>query len=229
MPLRDHDPGRAVNVCALYTHGAACHFSGVRSLIPALLVLACVPAFAADKEKPLGRTPQQRFNATMEEQQALVFDTRQGAVGGGRAYEAGKAQTKGFQFGKSFAAASYETGKFQTKKSWLDRFKFGTKSANVAGTSEVPGAKETYATKKAQTKDSREGEKTAAVNELPSANREYRGPERQKLDQAIDPKTLADWRTGGETVVRTSSTVERYHNLKQLSVEDVREILNKNK
>ncbi len=188
----------------------------MRSLIPAILALACVSTHAADpKEKPLGRSAQQRFNATMEEQQAMVFDTRQGAVGDARSYEAGKARTKSFQFSKSFSAANYETGKFQTKKSWLDRFKFGTKSARLGSKSAVPKAEAAFATKVASTKDARDGAKTAAVSEMPGSDRPYLGPERKKLDRAVDPsKPLPGW-TGDK--------------LEVLTIEDIRELLNKNK
>ena len=64
---------------------------------------------------------------------------------------------------------------------------------------------------------------------LHDGRREYLGPESKKLRQSIDPVTMADWRNGGESMVNSGTSMEKYSHLKQLSIEDIRELLNKNK
>lgn len=203
-------------VCALYTPRAACHCSRVRLLIPATLALVCASAFAAEPEKkPVGRSINQRFNPTIEEQQSLVFDPRQGAAGKGQTFNAGSAQTKSFSFNQRFAPAKYETAGYQTKKSWFGNFKFGAKSADTRGKSEIPNVNTAAATKTAATNDSSYAGKTAAVRDLPGRDRPYRGPESKKIDRAVDPnKPLPGW-TGDKMDV--------------LTLEQIRELLNKNK
>lgn len=201
---------------SLYRPPVACHSCAVRFLLPALLALTCAPLLAAEKkEKPVGRTLQQRF-ASPVEQQDLVFDTRQGAVGNGRSFDAGTARTKGFHFNQRFAPAKYETAEFsQTKKSWWGNFKFGTKAANTRTKSEVPNANKEAATKTAETREAHDSTKTAAVRDLPGRDRPYLGPERKNLDRSIDPtKPLPGW--AGDR-------------LEVLSLEQIRELLNKNK
>lgn len=218
----------------LYRPGVLCHWSAVRFLVLPVCVLVGLPVFAAETEdKPVGRSIAERFGSPTK-QQELVFDTRQGAVGNGRSFTAGAAHTKDFQFSQRFAPAKYETTEYATKKSWFGNFRFGSKPADLRTKSDIPNADTAAAlksapTKSAATKDAREGTKTMAVRDLPDGDRDYLGPERQKLNNAVDPKTLADWRKSGEVVVDAGTYVERVTGLKQLSVDDVREILNKNK
>jgi len=181
----------------------------------------------------LGRTMQQRFNATIAEQQALVFDTRSGAVGDARAVAPSGVRTKDFHFNQRYTPAKYETGQFQTKKSWFGNFKFGAKSAKLSPRSEIPNANtaaplKAAPMKTAPTKEAPDSTKTAAVRDLPDGDRPYLGPERKKLDRPIDPASVANWRDG-QAKINGGAPVEQFETLKPLTVEDVREILNKNK
>jgi hypothetical protein len=203
-------------LCALYSRRAPWHSSRVRRLIPATLALVCASAFGAEPEKKVvGRSAKSRFNPTMEEQQSLVFDTRQGAVGDARSFGAGGVRTKDFQFNQRFAAAKYQTGDFQAKKSWFGNFKFGTKSVDTRSKSGIPNANAEAPVKTASTKEASDSGKTAAVRDLPGRDRPYLGPESKKLDRAVDPnKPLPGW-TGDKLDV--------------LTLEQIRELLNKNK
>lgn len=188
----------------------------MRSILPALLALSCAPLFAAEKEdKPIGRSVHERF-ASPHENPHLTFDTRQGAVGNGRTFSAGSARTKDFQFNQRFAPVKYQTSEFaQTKKSWFGNFKFGTKSADTRTKSTIPNVDTPAPTSTAETKDARDGGKTAAVRDMPGRDRPYLGPESKKFDRSIDPaKPLPGW--AGDK-------------LEVLSLEQVRELLNKNK
>lgn len=194
----------------------AWHFKLVRFTLWTLLALAPLSALAAEKaEKRVGRSAQERFNPTLEQQQSLVFDTRSGAVGDARSFNAGNAQVKGFQFNQRFSPAKYETGDFQTKKPWFGNFKFGTKSVDTKSKSGIPNMNFAAATKTAAVKDVTDSGKTAAVRDLPGRDRPYLGPESKKIDHAVDPnKPLPGW-TGDK--------------MDTLTLEQIRELLNKNK
>jgi hypothetical protein len=203
-------------LCRLYTREAACHLSRVRFLIPATLAFVCASAFGADpKRESLGRTAHQRFNPTLEEQQALVFDTRQGAAGNARSFNGGSARVKEFKFNQKVASSTFETGDFQTKKSWFGNFKFGAKSVDTRSKSGIPNANAEAPVKTAATKEAPGAGKMASVREMPGSDRPYLGPESKKLDRAVDPnKPLPGW-TGDK--------------LEVLTLEQIRELLNKNK
>jgi hypothetical protein len=200
----------------LYTPPPAWHLRPVRFTRCILIALVPLSALPAEKaEKPVGRTAHQRFNPTLEEQQALVFDTRQGATGGGRSFNAGNARVKDFQVNQRFAASKYQTADFQTRKSWFGNFKFGTKSADTKSASAIPNVNAAAPTKTAATKELSDGGKTAAVRSLPGRDRPYLGPESKKLDRTVDPnKPLPGW-TGDK--------------MDTLTLEQIRELLNKNK
>ena len=53
--------------------------------------------------------------------------------------------------------------------------------------------------------------------------------ESKKLSQPADAKELANWRNASESVNYSDGTVERVSTLKQLSIDDIRDLLNKSK
>ena len=180
--------------------------------LPILLALLAAPSlFAEPAEKPAGRSINQRFGSI---DQGLGFDPRQGAVGQGQTFRTRNAPSGTFQYDQKFASSKYETREFAPKTSWLSRLKFWTKDANPS-THEVPNVSRQAETKTAAVKDARDAGKTMAVRDLPGGDRIYLGPERAKLDHAVDPnKPLPGW-TGSKMDV--------------LTLEQVRELLNKNK
>jgi hypothetical protein len=177
-----------------------------------LALFAASPLFAEPAEKPLGRSLAQRFGPM---DQNLVFDPRQGAVGQGQTFNARGAQTSTFQFDQKVTPAKFETREFTPKASWFSRLKFWTKNASPSGAHEVPNISKQVETKTAAVKDARDASKTVAVRDVSDGDRVYLGPERAKLDRAVDPnKPLPGW-TGDK--------------LGTLTLEQVRELLNKNK
>jgi hypothetical protein len=186
----------------------------VRRTVPLLFTLLLAPTvFAEPAEKPLGRTLDQRFGKL---DQGLVFDPRQGAIGEGRGFQAGNAQTKSFQFNQSYNPGKYETREFTPKKSsWLSKLNFFAKAAPTEGTHEVPNLGRQAETKTAAVKEARDADKIAATRDLPDGNRPYLGPESKKLDRSVDPaKPLPGW--AGDR-------------METLTLGQVRELLNKNK
>jgi hypothetical protein len=182
---------------------------------------------SAPKEIPLGRSLKERFNSSLEEQQALVFDTRQGSVGNGRSFNAGSARTKDFYVSKKFAPAAYQPKEFRGAKSATVR-PYETREANTRGKHELAEAGKQATTKTAAVKDAREATKTSASRALPGGDREYLGPERKKLERPVDPASMGNWRNG-QARINGGAPVEQFETLKPLTVEDVRELLNKNK
>jgi hypothetical protein len=154
----------------------------------------------------------QRFGPTDPN---LVFDTRQGALGQGQSFNTRSAQTGSFQFEQKVRPAKYETREFAAKTSWFSKLKFWAKDARTTGSHEVPNISKVADTKTAAVKEARDARKAAPVRSLPGGDRVYLGPERAKLDRSVDPnKPLPGW-TGDK--------------LDTLTLEQIRELLNKNK
>jgi hypothetical protein len=154
------------------------------------------------------------------------FDPSRSAVGGRTFNLSSTAQTKSFWGSKKAATGSYRTSDFYgSKAAWAGDMKFNTKQATTGSY-----ATRNASVKTAQTNTAWDASKTAAVRGLPDGNREYRGPESKKLRDPVDPASVTDWRKGGgETVVNTGSSVEKYSTMKQLTIDDIRDLLNKNK
>jgi hypothetical protein len=159
------------------------------------------------------------------------FDPNRSGVGTTRPFGTGGARTKEFNFQQKARADTYATRDFQnTKANTTSEKKFATGEANTRSKNTIPNVDQDVGSKAALTKELRDANKVAATQDLRDGKRPYLGPESKKLNQAMDPKELANWRTGGsESVLYNNGTVERVGNLKQLSIEDVRELLNKNK
>ena len=83
-------------------------------------------------------------------------------------------------------------------------------------------------TKTAATRESWDAHKLAPTRELADGRRLFLGREHDKLGKSSDPKELAKWQTG-ETVTYSDGQIEKVSTLKPLSVEDVRDLLNKSK
>jgi hypothetical protein len=160
-----------------------------------------------------------------------TFDPATNVTGGNRAYAAGKARTKNFYYDQKTAPDSYRTREFYGQKSaWMGDFRYSAKAANARGKYEIPNVDRPANTTTAATRTAWDAGKSAPSRDLPGGSREYRGPESRKIHTAVDPASMADWRNGGgETVTNTGTSVEKYTTLKELSIDDVRELLNKNK
>ena len=159
------------------------------------------------------------------------FDPSRSEIGTTRAVGTGATRTKDFQYAQKARTGNFLTRAFGGSKANAAASKdFATKEALSRGKYEIPNAEKGAESKIATTKSLWDGDKVAATRDLHDGNRLFLGPESKKLGTSMDPKTMADWRSGGnETVSYANGTVERIGNLKQLSIDDVRELLNKNK
>ncbi len=198
----------------------------MRFLLPILfaLLFAGRMAHAQEQEKKL----EERLYGPRDEKK--VFDLRQSSFGGASSFNTGEARiSKDFQYDQKATSKGFWTNFFGTKKATLADSKFATNSANTSGRFEIPGLSKKPADKTAPVRDARESGKTLATRGLPDGKRQFLGRENDKMRQAIDAKEMANWRAGSETVTYSGSSVDKYSDLKELSIDDVREILNKNK
>ena len=162
--------------------------------------------------------------------QSKAFDVNRAIRGSSQTVSTGKAQTKEFYFDQKIRPEGYRTRAFWgTKDSALRDAKFATIDANTRGKYEIPNAGKKAATKSAAVKEAREANDKLATRNLPGGDREYLGPESKKVHRAVDPKVLANSQSAGTSVTSTGGTVEVGGTLRQLSIDDVRAILNKNK
>ncbi len=230
------------------------HCWQVRILLPSLLLLvlsgmgcSSAPKRAAQREdkalRENSRVTEQRRLMAVERGDAgsargaeimvidptKTYDPSRSSVGS-RTYNAGAARTKEFYFNQKTTPKSFQTSDFYgTKSAAAGDRKFATRDANTRGRYEIPNVNKAEETKTAPTKESRDAGRTAEVKNLRDGRREYLGPETKQARQNIDPASMANWRVGGESVVNTGSGVEKFSTLKPLTIEDIRELLNKNK
>lgn len=232
-----------------------CHFSRVRFLLPIPLLLVLLGAGCASAEKRAARQEAKFLegNSRMAEQRRLTavargdagsargaeilvfdpnkaYDPSRSAVGS-RTYNAGSARTKEFYLNQRTNPGTFLTRDFYGAKSAAagDR-KFATRAANTRGQSEIPYANKVAETKTAPTKEAWDAGKTAETKNLRDGRREFLGRESRRVGQSVDPASMADWRGGGsERVTNAAGSMEKFSTLKPLSIEDIRELLNKNK
>jgi len=159
-----------------------------------------------------------------------AFDVNRAIRGSSQTVSTGKARTKEFYFDQKVRPEGYRThGFWGTKDSALRDEQYATIDANTRGRYQIPNAQKKADTKSAPVKDAREANEKLATRNLPGSNREYLGPESKKVRRAVDPKALANWRGDGVSVHSSDGTVEVGGALRELSIDDVRAILNKNK
>jgi hypothetical protein len=160
------------------------------------------------------------------------FNMKQINNGGGKTFAtAEQAQTKQFYYDQKTRPGKYETGAYTGNKAntAADK-KFASNDAKLKGKFEIPNSDKKAPVSAVPVNELRDANKIAASRALWDGERPYKGKESTKLNHAIEAKELADWRSGGgETVNYANGTVERLGTIKQLSIDEVRELLNKNK
>ncbi len=143
------------------------------------------------------------------------FDPNKNSTAGMRGYQANTAATKAFYSDKKMAATKFDTRDFSgTKLAGISEKKFSTKEGPTRGRYEIPNANKAADTKKLAVNDAREASQSAVTREVPNAHRPYLGKESTKLNTAID-----------------ANNQPRYSNdLREIkTIDDVRDLLNKNK
>lgn len=171
-----------------------------------------------------------------------AFNLGSTVKGSSRSYSTGSANVKDFNYVQKVTTREYNAGKFWgAKQSAFSDQRYATSAARTSGKYEIPNASKRADTKTAATKEAREADMAMAVRTLPDGSRQYLGKEKEKMKVAVDPKEAANWRgaspmvtTGGDmgdagNGRRYVTPVERIGQMKEISIEELRELLNKNK
>jgi hypothetical protein len=143
----------------------------------------------------------------------------------------GKAHSKDFYSDRQMRIDAYQTRNFyDSKPNQAAQRNYATGEANTKGKFLNLFAHKKADTRTAATKEAWDANKGAPTRPLTDGRRPYLGPESKKLNRPVDAAELANWRNGGsESVGYTDTTVERVSTMKQLSVDDIRDLLNKSK
>ena len=171
-----------------------------------------------------------------------AFNLGAAVTGSSRSYKTGSAQMKDFNFEQKVTTKAYNSrGFWGAKQSAFSDQRFATRAARTTGNYEIPNATKKADTRTAAVKEAREANMAMAVRTLPDGSRQYLGKEKKKMETPVDPKEAANWRgasamvtTGGEIGPssgrrRYITPAERYGQMKEISIEELRELLNKNK
>ncbi|MDB6155144.1 MAG: hypothetical protein JWL90_3597 [Chthoniobacteraceae bacterium] len=175
----------------------------------ALLCVSGGSLFAQQQEKKLS----ERLAITEADAIAkgMKFDVRNTMGSSNRAVATNSANVKAFYGAQAFTSKNFESKEFAgSKSSWFGNFKFATKEKETR-----KFATKDAVTKTMAVKDARESDKTMPSRDLPGGDRTFLGKESEKLHH-----------TPNEQSMRTFDKSE----LVQLkSIDDIRELLNKNK
>jgi hypothetical protein len=176
-----------------------------------------------------GKVDSLRGAAVVEFDPSQSFDPNANTAAAARSYGTKGATTKDYYTDKHLRIDAYQTRDFYDKKtnSAAER-KFATAEANTKGKYGIPNAGKAADTKTAATKESSDANKVAASRDLPDGGRQYLGPEHKKLGTSYSAKDLANWRTG-ESIDYSDGVVNKAGSFKALSIDDIRDLLNKTK
>ena len=179
------------------------------------------------KELDYGNVASKRGAEILVVDPSKSFDPTKSGGGLARTAPTGAARTKDFYFDQKARTGNFLTHMFAGSKAnaGADR-KFATTDARTRDYSTGPASD---STKSAATRTVWDGNKTAKTQAVADGTRQYLGQEKDRMGHAVDAKTLTNWRIGGETVTYSDHSVEQASSFKQLTIDDVRELLNKNK
>lgn len=146
------------------------------------------------------------------------FNPNAARFGGGRAVAGKAAQTNDFQYVDRVRTRSFVSKEYVSKGAWMGNMKFATKDA--------PTKTSWFARRSAQvktydTREARDASKTAATRALPEGERAFVAQGRTQAALDVDGRSRIPF---GTTTVGPSWSGE----LKQLTIDDVKSLLNKN-
>lgn len=122
---------------------------------------------------------------------------------GGKTFEAGAARTKTFSILNIFRSKEYRSKGYEAK-AWQGDFQFNSKTANTTPRNIIKNATKEYDTKNAATKEAHDAGKAYGTAAYGTAEFQARGKSQKSIDQ-------------------------EYTNREPMNIDQVRELLNKNK
>ncbi len=175
-------------------------------ILAALILLAAASGARAQQQE------QKLIDRIMKPNMGMTYDLRKSSFGTSGSVSTKSANVKAFAFDQKFSPKSFDTKEFSgAKTSWLGNFKFATKAAST----------KTFATKEAPTKtmpvkDAREADKTMATQTY-ADQKTYsrRGASQDRFDKNGAAQQAGDVGWTGD--------------MKAMTIDDVRTLLNKNK
>ena len=187
---------------------AAWHWFFVRCLFaPVLFALLSVSLPAQEQERKL-------YDRIMKPDMEQSFNLQQAAGGSSKAFSPKSANSKGFYFQQKANAGTFRSKEYSgTKTAWMGDCQFSTKTARTKDDATKPAE-----TKSAPVKDARESGKGAPTKEYVDQQKEFtkRGRSQDKLDAE-----------GG--VPKDGKPVGWSGDMKPMTIDEVRELLNKSK
>jgi hypothetical protein len=189
----------------------------VRAALLLILSLAACPSFA--KEKPPKAAPAPALSRSRQVMDAPDL-SREFAMeqlnpwGRANSFQTKSARSDTFYFQQKYQPKAYDARAFKAKDWWGGDFKFSTKAAGTTGKYEVPKIGTAVDTPTKAVKDAQEAGKSMSTRDLPDGSRPYLGKEAQKMQKPLDPTNLP-------------KITNEMHELK--TIEDVKELLNKNR
>ncbi len=131
-------------------------------------------------------------------------------------YGAKNAGTRKFNFTQKFRATAFATQDYPgTKGAWGGDFLYKTGAARTEGDHPIPKINSEYATVEVQSDNAKESEKTAQTSTNRDADRNYLGSEADKIKSSGKDNSAVSSGWQGKLLV--------------LSIDDIRELLNKSK
>jgi hypothetical protein len=138
--------------------------------------------------------------------------------GPSRSFDGKPAHVNEFQFVDRVRTKDFGTSDYTTKGAWMGDLKYGTKDAR---TKESWFAKKSARTKTFDTKESRDASKTANTRALPGGDRSFLAQGRRQADLDVNGRQKIPF---GTTDMGPSWSGD----LKPLTIDDVKGLLNKN-
>lgn len=133
--------------------------------------------------------------------------------GGPKTVHTNAARTKEFQYQNRTQTKEFRTAGYTTKGSWLGNFRYETKAAEIKT---APEAKKSARTRTFATRESPDANREARTRALPEGNRPF----------LVQGRRQAEFDTKGPASQAPTQSWEG--DLKPLTVEDVKKLLNKN-
>ena len=188
------------------------------TLLLGTLVLLCLGALAGAQEQDRKLT-----DRLTRPNMDLKYDTSQSSFGRPSSYSA-SGKIMGHDFGGNHGFISHE---FYSKpyggtekKSWLGNLFFSTKKANTSGQYEIPNAGQAYGTKESPTKEASGMGKTVSTTAF--ANNDLHYLKRNRFD--VSPN-----KTVSNDPSNLTKPVGYTGDMRPMTIDDVRDLLNKNK
>jgi hypothetical protein len=157
---------------------------------------------------------EKRIKQILHPDRALAYNPADHTVGTVGVYGTGPAKSKDFNLFQKFRPTAHSTQAYsETKTAWKGDVKFATTAATTDGKHEIHNLDRKKDLKTAATKEAPESAKTARTREERDAKLQYGGPDSKKMNTVVHQGEHVGWKG----------------NLEPMTIDEVRDLLNKPK